>query len=175
MKNTSDKRRSYRKAWDPTPMPDAVKEIIADAFIQSCLSADEEHPAYSEDVIERKNRRDITAEEKFAHFASTTDVPEDIDTLRPQDLAHLSPEERQIFELYASGCTTRQIARQTGLTRGVVARVGQRAALRNARSSLGTNDWAEVYRCEVRRPIYSKPQHCPEQACQRLGYCKYAL
>lgn len=173
MKNTSDKRRSYRKAWDPTPMPDAVKEVIADAFIQSCLLADEDPPAYSEDAIARKSRRDRTVEEKFAHFASTPDMPEDTDTLHPQDLEHLSPEERRILELYASGCKTRQIARLTGLTRGVVARLGQRAALRNAR--FGTNDWAEVYRCEVRKPRYSKPQHCEEQPCQKLGYCKYAI
>lgn len=175
MKNTSDKRRSYRKAWDPTPMPDAVKEIIADAFIQSCLSAAEDSPAYSEDAIERKSRRDRTVEDKFAHFASTADVPKDIDTVHPQDLAHLSPEERRIFELYASGCKTRQIARQTGLTRGVVARLGQRAALRHARAGFGTSDWAEVYRCEVRKSLYNKPQHCAEQPCQKLGYCKYAL
>lgn len=175
MKNTSNEGRPHRKAWDPTPMPDAVKEIIADAFIQSCLLAEEDPPAYSEDAIVRKSRRDRTAEERFSDFASTRDMPEDIDTLHPQDLAHLSPEERRILELYASGCKTRQIARQTGLTRGVVARLGQRAALRNARSRFGTNDWAEVYRCEVRKSLYSKPQHCAEQPCQQLGYCKYAI
>lgn len=175
MKNTPNEGRPHRKAWDPTPMPDAVKEVIADAFIQSCLLADEDAPAYSEDAIARKSRRDRPAEEKFSHFASTPDVPKDVDTLRSRDLAHLSLEERRILELYASGCKTRQIARQTGLTRGVVARVGQRAALRNARSKLGTNDWAEVYRCEVHKPLYSKPQHCAERPCQKLGYCKYAL
>jgi DNA-binding CsgD family transcriptional regulator len=173
MNKTFGQLALHRRAWDATPMPDIVKEAIADALLASTQSKDD-HPAYSEEAIGRKSQRAKKAEEQFCLLVASSHSninTEEMDVLKK---SNLSSEERQVAKLYALGLKTRQIARATGLTRGKVIRIGRRIALLTERSKSPDQGWKEVYHQEVNRPVYHKPNHCTEQPCRKLGYCKYA-
>lgn len=154
-------------------IPPEAMEVIADVFL-ACSRRDSDRPTYSEDQLDRKRRRASGAEEYFAMLTSARCAlrDTDIDGI-PGDI--MAQDERAAWEMYSAGYRASEIARFLGVARPTAVRLLRSAARRFTADESAFRGLSDVYRSEVRRRIYRKPTHCSEQACRRLGYCKYVL
>jgi DNA-binding CsgD family transcriptional regulator len=98
------------------------------------------------------------------------------DELRSEDLQDdvgLTQQEKTAWRMRVDGYLPSEIAATLGVTRPTAVRALRSAARKVAGRTSKLSGLREIYRLEVRRTTYRKPRHCPEEACKRLGYCKY--
>ena len=155
-----------------TPIPPEAMEVIADLMLAS-QARDRQHPSYCELSLAKKSRRASQAEMYFGVLSAARRPTDESGSDDLQDDAGLTRQEKTVWRMYADGYRPSEIAATIGVTRPTGVRILKSAARKVAGRTNKLGGLREVYRLEVGRKAYRKPKHCPEEACRRLGYCKY--
>ena len=157
-----------------TRVPPEVLEIIADVLLASA-GRDDVHPAYDEKQIIRKQRRVSRSEE---YFLQSSAAGRSIDGDMAADLllnSELSEKERCAWRMHYEGYLTSEIARCMGISWSAASKLVRSASKRMQKNEPCLNAVSAVYHDEVRKRVYRKPEHCDQQPCRKLGYCRYAI
>ena len=152
------------------PIPQEALEVISDVLLASS-PRDGEIPALDENQLMRRRRRTSNAEVCFGLAIAEARLFEEQEETLP---ARLTPRQRLVWTMYQDGYCASEIAAALGITRPTVTRILRNAAGVIAATRTKLRGLREVYRVEVCRKGYRKPDHCSEEPCRRLGYCKYA-
>ena len=152
------------------PIPQEALEIIADVLLASS-PRDRKTPTFDEHQLLRKTRRASNVEISFGLATAEARLFEQEDDIVP---ARLTTRQQLVQSLHDDGYSASEIADALGITRPTVMRMMRNSAEEIARTRTEVRGLREVYRSEVRRTGYRKPDHCAEEPCRRLGYCKYA-
>lgn len=167
---TSDRAFRYRE----TVLPPEALELLADVLLIS-MGRDDAHPAYSETELDRKRRRTAKTDEHAALSSSDGASMTDIAGIEEMlDEAGLSDREKSAWTMHFQGYRVSEIARCLQVSWPTVSRLIRSASYRLRSVKPGFHGFSAVYYSEVHRHIYRKPNHCLEQPCRRLGYCRYA-
>ena len=151
-----------------TPIPTEAMEVIADVIL-AAQARDPERPSYREMTLTKKSKRASLAELYYGVLSAARQSPADA----ASDDVGLTQQESMAWKMYLGGHVASEIAQVLGVTRPTAVSSVRRAAGKLTSREDGQGGLREVYRHEVRRTFYRKPSHCSEEACKRLGYCKY--
>lgn len=173
MQHNPDVRAHGRGTRIPNRMPEELTELIADVLLAS-QQGDEDHPAYREEQISRKQRRAAQAEE---HFLMSLWTQRSLELMLDDDrtwTSALTERQKAVCDMIEEGVSVAEVSRRLGVARTTVVRLLRQAAYRASVSECAYRGLSEVYHREVHRYLYRKPQHCATKPCQKLGYCKFA-
>lgn len=152
-------------------IPQEALEMISDVLLASSPQ-DDENPLFNEQQLARKSRRTWNAELQLAiETAEKRSFEISDEGVSP---CGLKPRQQIIWEMYMDGYSPSEIADALGITRPTVLRRLRKAAAIVATTRSRLRGLGEVYRSEVHRKGYRKPDHCLEEPCRKLGYCRYA-
>ena len=154
-----------------TLMPPEVTELVADVLI-AIRARDTEHPSYCEESLSRKSRRATHAELYHAMLGASRPDEAEPSESAPQSTG-LTRREAIALRMYVGGATPSEIARRLDIARPTVEGCLRSASRKLMSRTNGLPGLREVYLEEVNRRPYRKPSHCDEEACRRLGYCRY--
>ena len=157
--------------YRPKPIPDEALEMISDVLLASS-PRDRERPTFDENQLMRRTKR-VSSIEVYSGV-ETANVRLFEGQEEESIPVRLTPRQRLIWAMRQDGYSSSEIAAALGITRPTVVRALRNAAGIVATTRMKHRGLREVYRAEVRRKIYRKPDHCFEEACRKLGYCRYA-
>jgi len=161
------------KTVDPRckPIPPEALEMISDVLLASS-PGDGDSPTLEEGQLSRKMRRGRSADTLFELAAAETRVfgSRESDTLP----VRLTPRQRLVWAMHEDGYCPSEIAAALGTSRPTVMRILRNTAGAICKTPKTASGVLEVYRAEIGRKGYRKPNHCAEEPCRKLGYCKYA-
>lgn len=153
------------------PIPEEALEMISDVLLASSPK-NSDYPSFSEEHLARRGRRMSSAEVYQGMAAAENRLFEESDG--EGILSGLTPRQKLVREMYMDGYAPSEIADALGITRPTAMRILRNAAGTAAKTRTRFRGLGEAYRAEVHRKGYRKPEHCQEERCRKLGYCKYA-
>lgn len=153
-----------------SPIPPEALEVLSDALIAASGKASDT-PAYSEAQMDRKKRRVGKVEEYFIK-GSLEQHPVDMTNAYGDELRE---DEKSAWYLYNRGYNVSEIAGILDASRPTAVRMVKSAARRLAVREPKLHGLSDIYHEEVYKRLYRRPEHCIEEPCRRLGYCRYAL
>lgn len=152
------------------PIPEEALEMLSDVLLASSPK-DSDHPTFNEEHLARRGRRISSAEVYLGMAAAENRIFEGSE--EETSSSSLTPRQRLVWEMYVDGYSPSEIADALGITRPTAMRILRNAGGIAAVARTRLRGLKEVYRSEVRRKGYRKPEHCSEERCRKMGYCKY--